>query len=288
MFEEGPVQRLLAPLVQVDLVTTLAERRADTRLRLRSSALAVAAEGLIDLGESRFGGLRVAARLLQPGAIAPNLNGRDVQLAMVLNGPFATPVVAYDLRAAALGFNETVVQGLRARGRARVDADRITIPVSAIIQRITGLNEAVGGLLTNVRVDGTLNIAGSRILSDDLRIRSDRINATAIIVADLAKGEYRAGLQGRVNNYLIAGIGLLDIDSDLNVVSRGEGFGITGRVAIRTRRIDNASARDFLGGQAIVTAAIDMNEEGVVRISDIRLSSPGLRIPSAKIGRAHV
>src|SRR3546814_2214286 len=87
MFEEGPVQRLLAPLVQVDLVTTLAERRADTRLRLRSSALAVAAEGLIDLGESRFGGLRVAARLLQPGAIAPNLNGRDVQLAMVLNGP---------------------------------------------------------------------------------------------------------------------------------------------------------------------------------------------------------
>src|SRR3546814_8362677 len=81
-------------------------------------------------------------------------------------------------------------------------------------------------------VDGTLNIAGSRILSDDLRIRSDRINATAIIVADLAKGEYRAGLQGRVNNYLIAGIGLLDIASDLNVVSRGEGFGITGRVEI--------------------------------------------------------
>src|SRR3546814_3565585 len=98
---------------------------------------------------------------------------------MVLNGPFATPVVAYDLRAAALGFNETVVQGLRARGRARVDADRITIPVSAIIQRITGLNEAVGGLLTNVRVDGTLNIAGSRILSDDLRDRkSTRLNSS--------------------------------------------------------------------------------------------------------------
>ena len=277
---EGSLQRLVSPLVQVNLVTTLSERRADTRLRLRSSALAVAAEGLIDLGESQFGGLRVAARLLQPGAIAPNLNGRDVQLALVLNGPFATPVVAYDLRAAALGFDETVVQGLRARGRARVDADRITVPVSATIERITGLNEAVGGLLTNVRLDGTLNIAGSRILSDDLRIRSDRINATAVIVADLAEGEYRAGLQGRVNNYLIEGIGLLDIDSDLDLVSRGEGFGITGRVAIRTRRIDNASARDFLGGQAIVTAAIDMNEEGVVRISDIRLSSPNLRVTS--------
>src|SRR3546814_18431257 len=107
---------------------------------------------------------------------------------MVLNGPFATPVVAYDLRAAALGFNETVVQGLRARGRARVDADRITIPVSAIIQRITGLNEAVGGLLTNVRVDGTLNIAGPPILSDDLRIRSARIYAPPILSAEPDKG----------------------------------------------------------------------------------------------------
>ncbi|MFC7500382.1 translocation/assembly module TamB domain-containing protein [Enterovirga sp. GCM10030262] len=280
MFEEGPHQRLVAPLVQVNLVTTLQERRADTRLRLTSSALAVAAGGMVDLGESRFEGVRVAARLLQPGAIAPNLNGRDVQLAMVLNGPFATPVVAYDLRAGTLGFGETVVEGLRARGRARIDTDRITIPVSATIQRITGLNEAVGGLLTDVRIDGTLNIAGSRILSDDLRIRSDRIDATAIIVADLAQGEYRAGLQGRVNNYLVRGIGLLDIDSDLDVVSRGDGFGINGRVAIRTRRIDNASARDFLGGNAIVTAAIDMNEDGVVRLSDIRLSSPGLRITS--------
>src|SRR3546814_18528474 len=112
---------------------------------------------------------------------------------MVLNGPFATPVVAYDLRAAALGFNETVVQGLRARGRARVDADRITIPVSALIQRITGLNEAVGGLLTHVRVDGTLNIAGSRILSDALPIRSDRLHAPPPLLALPVKGPTRTG-----------------------------------------------------------------------------------------------
>src|SRR3546814_6952549 len=86
-------------------------------------------------------------------------------------------------------------------------------------------------------VDGTLNIAGSRILSDDLCIRSDRINATAIIVADLAKGEYRAGLPGRVNNYLIAGIGILVIDSDLHVVSRGDGLGLNGRFEMRRAQV---------------------------------------------------
>jgi len=280
LLAEGPLQRLVAPLVQVNLVTTLAERRADTRLRLRSSAIELAAEGIVDLGRSSFGGMKVAARLLKPGAIAPNLSGRDVRVAMVLNGPFATPTVLYDLQAAALRFDETGVEGLRARGRARIDTDRMSIPISATARRITGLNAAVGGLLTNVALDGTLNISGSRILSDNLRIRSDRINATAVIVADLAKGQYRAGLQGRINNYLVQGIGLLDIDSNLDVVTQGNGFGIHGRVAVRTRRIDNESARDFLGGNAVVTANINMNPAGLIALDNIRLSSPQLRITS--------
>ncbi|HEX8442023.1 MAG TPA: translocation/assembly module TamB domain-containing protein [Allosphingosinicella sp.] len=277
---KGPLAELTAPLVQVNLITTLAERRADLRLRAQSAALAVAAEGLFDLGQSRLQNMRVAARLLRPAAIAPNLNGRDVRVAAVLNGALATPTVLYDIQAAALGFDKTVLEGFRAQGRARVDTDRMTIPISARARRITGLPEAVGGLLTNVALDGTLNISGSRILSDDMRIRSDRVNATAIIVADVAKGEYRAGLNGRINNYLVQGIGLLDIDSNVDVVTIGNGFGLKGKVAVRTRRIDNASARDFLGGNALITAGVDMNPAGLITISNLRVAAPQLKISS--------
>jgi translocation and assembly module TamB len=277
---KGPAADLTAPLVQLNLVTTFAERRADLRLRAQSAALAVAAEGLLDLGASRLTNMRVAARLLRPAAIAPNLSGRDIRIAAVLNGALRTPAVAYDVQAAALGFGETVVEGLRARGRAVVGADRYTVPISATARRITGLPEAVGGLLTNVALDGTLAISGSRILSDDLRIRSDRVNATAIVVADVAKGDYRAGIQGRINNYLVQGVGLLDIDSDVDVVTQGSGFGLSGRVAVRTRRIDNASARDFLGGNAIVTANVNVNPAGLVTLRDLRVAAPQLRIGS--------
>jgi translocation and assembly module TamB len=273
-------RRLVSPLVQVNLVTTLAERRADTRLRLRSRALAVSAEGLLDLGQSRFGDFRVAARLLEPGAIAPNLNGRDVRLALVLNGGFGTPRVAYDLQAAAIGFGAVVVEGLRATGAARIDTDRIIVPISARARRITGFDESVGSLMNNVAVDGSLAISGTRILSDNLRLRSDRVNATAVVVADIAKGQYRAGLQGRINNYLVRGIGLLDIESSMDVVSQAGGFGISGRVAVRTRRIDNASARDFLGGNAIVTTNINMNPAGVITFDNLRMTAPQLRITS--------
>ena len=170
---------------------------------------------------------------------------------MVLNGAFETPFVAYDLQAASLGFDETIVEILRARGRAKVDTrpDHHPDPAPARA-RITGLNPAVGGLLTNVALNGTLNISGTKIAvrrpQDPLR----PAHATAVLAADLASGEYRAGLQGTVDNYQIEGIGLLDITSDIDVVSAGSGFGIKGKVAVRTRRIDNATARDLLGGNA--------------------------------------
>lgn len=280
MFEEGSVRRLVEPVIRLDLTSILDQRRADTKLRLQSEALAVAAEGMIDLGESRFSGVRVATRLLKPGAIAPNLNGRDIRVALLLDGPFGTPVVAYDLQASAMGFNTTIVEGLRAQGRARVDADRITIPVSARARRITGLNPAVGSLATNVAIDGSFAISGTTVLSDNLKIRSDRINATAVIVADLAKGMYRAGIQGRIDNYLVEGVGLLDLDSNIDIVSEGAGFGLKGRLAFRTRRIDNASARDFLGGNAVGSVGIRMNSGGTFFIDSVRMTAPRFRILS--------
>lgn len=276
----GPVERLTAPNLFVNLTAALNERRADTRLSLRSQALAVAANGLVDLSENRFRDLRIEARLLRPGAIAEDLGGRDVRLSLLLDGPFATPVVRYQLQAAALGFDTTVVEGLRASGEARVDADRIVVPVSARAARITGLNAAVGGLLTNVAIDGSLAISGDTILSDNLRIRSDRINATAIVVADLSAGVYRGALKGRVNDYLIDGVGIINLETDVELVRRPDGFGLQGRFAARTVRIDNAAAQGFLGGQALVTGRVSYDPQGTISVNQLRVVSPGLRISS--------
>ncbi|HEX5184904.1 MAG TPA: translocation/assembly module TamB domain-containing protein [Allosphingosinicella sp.] len=280
MMADGPVRRLLDPSVQMNLVATFDHRRADTKLRLSSPTLAIGAQGLVDLGQSSFTNFEMAARLSRPGAMLPNLSGRDVRLAMVLNGAFRTPTIAYRLRAATLGFNGTIVEGLEARGRARVNIDRITIPLSAHARRISGLNPTFGSLLDNVALDGTINIAGTKLLSDDLRIRSDKLNATAIVVADLASGTYQGGIQGRVNNFRIEGIGLLDISTHMNVVTAGRGFGIRGQMAVRTRRIDNGTARGLLEGNATATANIVMDPNGVVHVAGLRLSSPGLRVTS--------
>jgi translocation and assembly module TamB len=276
------VQRLLGPVTQVNLVTGWENRRADIRLRLNNRAAAITAEGIVDLGRNRFEDLAVGARLSEPGAIAPNLTGRDVRLILLLNGAMRTPTVGYDLRAARLGFGTTIIEGLQARGRAEVRSDRIVVPMAATAQRILGLSPAVGGLLTNVRLDGDLAVSGAQIVSDNIRIRSDRLAGTAVIAFDLSRGIYRTGLQGRVDNYRIEGVGLVDVTTNLDVVASGRGFGLSGHFVARTRRLDNATVRDFLGGAATVSGNIRLDEAGAIRLDTIRLTAPLLRITSGE------
>ncbi len=279
LYLKGPVERLSAGGMQVALDATLDQRRADTRLRLRSRAMALMTTGTIDLGQSRFDQFRVEAMLLTPGAIAPNLNGRSVAGEVALNGPFATPTVDYKLRAAALGFGETVVERLYAEGLATVNADRILIPVKAQAARISGLNAAAGGLLTNVTLAGDLAITGDQILSENLRIRSDRIDATAILAADMSTGRYTGALKGRVNDYQIDGIGIVNLETDADLYAAASGgWGIKGRIVGRSTRLFSDGVRSFLGGNAIARVSLDFGPDGIVRFSDLKVAAPLFRV----------
>lgn len=279
LYLTGPVERLTAPRLDVAIDTTLDNRRADTRIKLRSSALMVDAGGMLDFAANRFGNFALDTRLLTPGAIAPNLRGRDVSARLVLDGAFATPTVDYKLRAAALGFGVTTLEDVYAEGLARVDANRILVPIKGRARRVTGLNAAVGGLLTNITLNGDLAYNNGSVLSDNLRVHSDRIDATAVIAANITTGRYVGALKGRVNNYRIDGIGIVNVTTDAKLVpSANGGFGIKARVVAQTSQIFNQGARDFMGGNAIVRADIGYDPAGLVTFSGLRLNAPQFRV----------
>jgi translocation and assembly module TamB len=279
LYMKGPVERLASPRLDVALDAVWSDRKADTKFQLRSSALQVDGQGLIDLGNSRFGDFRVEAVLLTPGAIAPNLRGNAVRAAVALDGPFARPVVDYKIQAASIGFDETLVEQLYAEGRARVDADRILIPVRARAARVSGLNASAGSLLTNLTVVGDLAITGDQLLSDNLRLKSDRIDATALIVADLSAGTYNGALKGRVNDYEIEGLAVVNLTTDARLVAApGGGWGIQGQVAARSSRIFSDGVRSFLGGNADASANVKLGADGGIDFSRLRLTAPEFRI----------
>lgn len=279
LYLQGPVERLTSPHLDVAIDATLAKRRADTRIQLRSSAFALNSSGVIDLARSRFENFKTEAALLTPGSIAPNLNGRNVKAEVALNGAFTQPTVDYKLAADTLGFGETVVQKLYAEGLARVDAKRILVPVNARAARVSGLNAAVGGLVTNVAINGDIAINGDQILSDNLRIRSDRVDATAIVAADMGDGRYTGALKGRINNYRVDGVGIVNVSTDASLYpAPGGGFGIKGRVAGTTVQIFNEGARNFLGGNAVAHVNLGYDPKGIVTFNNLKLSAPAFRI----------
>lgn len=275
----GPAARLLAPAITIDARAVLAERRAQTRFTARSDALAVQGDGLIDLGRSRFGKFRIDGQLLRPGAIADHAAGRDIRFSAALDGPFATPAIAYTLHAAALGFDTLGIEGLEASGRATIDARHILIPVTATARRVTGLNAATGGLLTSLSVSGDLAYANGRLLSDNLRLRAPQLDATAIVVADPGRGRYTGALKGRVNDYQVNGLGRINLQTDARLVPGANGgFGIRGWVRGTTRRLDNASLRDFLGGNANVYADVGYSADGLASVRNLSVIAPAFRL----------
>jgi len=279
VYMQGPVERLTSPRLDIALDAVLRDRAANGELKLQSKALSVEAKGIVDLARNRFGNLNVDAMLLTPGAIAPNLNGRSVRASLALDGAFNAPVVDYKISAASLGFGETVVEQLYAEGRARVDANRILVPVRARAARVSGLNAAAGGLVTNLTVAGDLAISGSQILSDNLRLRSDRVDATAIIAADMSTGRYTGAIKGRINDYAINGVGVVNLRTDAELFAApGGGWGIRGHVAAETRKLSNESVRDFLGGNATASARVTLDPKGIIAVNDIRMRAPQFRI----------
>ena len=277
----GTVDRLTAPALDVDLFAGLNERRVNLKGTLRSTALAATAQGLIDLGKSQFSGLKIDAALLTPGAIMEKVRGKDVRASIILDGPMATPFIDYDLSAAMLAFDQTGIEGLKASGRAVINADRIRIPVNATARRVTGLNATAGGLLQNLRVKGDFAYSAGKLISDNLKIDSDRVDATAIVLADLDNAIYRGALKGRVNDYKIDGVGIVNLNTDVKLVPGPKGgWGLSGKFGVRTARWENASVRDFLGGNAVASGRIGMTPEGKFTLADLKGAAPNFRIHS--------
>lgn len=275
----GPMTEMLGTETAIDLTARLEDRKAAIDGRLSSDAARLGISGGVDLGASRYEGLQLAVNILRPGAIAPAVRANGLRATAKLDGAFALPTVEYQANANSLAFNDIIVEGLSLAGKARVDADQIVIPVAGRAARIRGLDTVAGGTLVSVRLDGDLAYSNGRILSDNLRLRSPRIDAKAIIIADLNKGFYTGAIDGRINDYRVESVGIFDIDTDadLKTAPRG-GFEIVGRVRARSTKLFNSGVRDFLGGNATASSDVRYGTDGIIRFSGLRLSAPRLRV----------
>ncbi len=279
----GPTAALLGPITTVAAQSTWENRRANLSAVVGSDAFRLVANGVADLGRSAFDGMKVQVAVLKPGLLAPNLGARDLRIAAALDGLFRQPTVDYRLTATTLAFNDMGLRGFEAAGVARWDRDHLTVPVAARARAITGLDTVAGGTLTNVRLDGDLAVDWPRIVSDNLRIRSDRIDAKLILLSDVSKGLYTGAIEGRINDYLVSSVGIFDIDTqaDVKTLANG-GYALVGRVRARSTRLFNEGVRSFLGGNLVGSSDVAYGTDGIIRFSRLRMTAPLLRVTDGR------
>jgi translocation and assembly module TamB len=279
-FLKGKLQRLSEPRILVNGSATLEDRILDGRLSLRTPALRVEAAGALDLGESAFRDVRIGADLLRPPAMFPDMTGQRVRLTMLLDGRFDRAAFAYRLTSPRVAFDRTGFEDVRAEGRGRLSKQPIDVPVLFMARRVTGVGDVAGGILGNLRVQGVLKLTSKRLTGEGLVLTSDKLKGKLGLLVDLVTGKYDVVLSGGLTRYLISGLGIVDVTSELRVVPGpgGKGTMVTGTGRAWVRRMDNRFLGSLAGGLPRIETGLLRGPDGILHFRNLRLVAPSVRI----------
>jgi len=279
-FLKGKLQRLTTPQVAIRGDATLKDRVLDGELSLGSPALRAVAKGTVDLANNNYRGVRLGVDLLKPPALFPNMTGKSVRLVWTLDGPFATADYSYRLTSPGVKFDDTGFVDVRAEGRGRMSPWPMRVPLRLQARAITGVGDIAGAILANPRLEGWLTVTPKLIRSDGLKLTSAKMNGKLSLLIDLVTGKFEVLVSGGMTRYLIPGIGVVDVMTDLKVVPGpgGKGSLVTGKAKAWVRRLDNSFFRQMTGGLPRLETDLQRGGDGIVRFSNLQLYSPSLRL----------
>ncbi|HEY0270114.1 MAG TPA: translocation/assembly module TamB domain-containing protein [Sphingomonas sp.] len=276
----GKVQRLTAPSVLVSGAARYEDRRLDGSLKLASPQVAVIAKGVIDLAHGAYDPLRVDALLLKPAALFPNMTGRDIRIHAELDGPFRAAAFRYDATSPQFAFDKTGFETVRAEGAGHVGGKDLALPIKLTAKHVTGVGEVAGGILADMQIQGVLHITPKVLTGEGLTLRSDKLNGKVALFVDLVGGQYWVDLSGGLQRYLIPGLGIVDVLTELKVTPTADlkQSIVSGRGRAWVRRFDNAFLRSLAGGLPTLDTQLTRTPDGILHFAALKLTAPAITI----------
>ena len=275
------MRQLASPRIAVNGAATLAERRLDGTLSLRSAALAINADGVVDLARNGFDNMQVTARLLQPGALVRDMRGqrdRAPRCCWTARSPPRASIIACSRRGSSFDADRASINA-RAAGQGRLSPSPVSVPL-----RFTAQRGDRGGRRRRrhpAQPVASTACCGSRattIIGDDLRLRSDKLTSRIELFVDLATGEYTISINGQLGRYLIPGLGIVDVRTQLRVMPGpgGRGIRVVGRGEAIVRRLDNSFLRTLAGGLPRITTGLERGPDGILYLRGVRITAPAI------------
>ena len=293
-FLTGKFKRLTERIVNIRGDATLKDRLLDGELSASSAELRAVAKGTIDLAHNSYRGMRLGVDLLKPPALFTNMTGKSVRLVWTLDGPFATADYSYRLTSDYVQFDNQGFTGLHAEGRGRFTPWPMRVPIRLAAKAITGIGDVAGAMLANPQIEGWLSVTPKLVQGQDLKLTSAKWTGKLSILLDLATGRFDVTLSGAMQRYLIPGLGIVDVVTDLHVVPgpNGHGSHVVGTAKAWVRRLDNSFFESLTGGLPSLTTNLERGSDGIVHLTNLQLYSPKLRLSGAgerlKDGTFHI
>src|SRR5205085_465449 len=220
---------------------------------------------------NRYRGMRLGIDLLKPPALFPNMTGKSVRMVWTLDGPFATADYSYRLTSDFVQFDNSGFTGLHAEGRGRLTPWPMRVPIRLAAKAITGVGDVAGAMLANPQIVGWLSITPKLVQGQDLRLTSAKWNGKLSLLIDLVTGRFDVLLSGAMQRYLIPGIGLVDVVTDLHVAPgpNGHGSHVVGTAKAWVRRLDNRFFQSLTGGLPSLTTNLQRATDGIVHFTNL-------------------
>lgn len=286
-FLKGKLQRLTIPQIRVEGGATFRDRILDGQLALASPSIRAVARGAFDFAEGRYNKVSLGADLLRPPALFPNMTGQNVRLLLTLDGPRDSADYAYRLTSPRVAFDKTGIVDVRAEGRGKLSPWPMRVPLLLKARAITGVGDVAGGILANISLEGFLAVTPQLIRGDKLKLRSAKVNGTLSLLIDLKTGRFDIVISGGMKRYLIPGLGIVDIETQLQVVPGpgGKGSRVVGKAQAWVRRLDNQFFASLTGGLPRLTTDLERGNDGILHLRNLQLYSPKLRLSGQGIRR---
>jgi translocation and assembly module TamB len=157
------------------------------------------------------------------------------------------------------------------------------VPIRLSARAITGVGDVAGAMLANPRIEGWLTVTPKQVRGEGLKLTSAKWNGKISFLIDLVTGRFEVLLSGAMQRYLIPGLGIVDVITDLKVVRHPSGRGslVVGTAKAWVRRLDNSFFRELTGGLPSLTTSLQRGNDGIVHFSNLQLFSPKLRLSGA-------
>ncbi|HEY4071056.1 MAG TPA: translocation/assembly module TamB, partial [Sphingomicrobium sp.] len=284
-FLKGKLQRLTVPFVTIKGEGRLTDRILDGQLTAATGELRAVAKGAVDLANNRYRDMRLGIDLLKTRSLFPNMTGKGIRMVWTLDGPFATADYSYRLTSVYVKFDDTGFTALRAEGRGRLSPWPMRVPIRLSAKAITGLGDVAGAMLANPSIEGWLTLTPKLVRGDNLKLRSAKWNGKLSVLIDLVTGRFQVMLSGSMQRYLIPGLGIVDVMTDLKVVPGpgGKGSHVVGTAKAWVRRLDNSFFRELTGGLPSLTTSLERGNDGIVHFTNLQIYSPKLRLSGSGV-----